>query len=1837
MARRRATARGTCVPGIPEDIDDNDPCTEDGCDEPTGTVFHLQKVDGEPCAQDPCVSADSCVDGECVAGGAVVTEDGNPCTIDVCDSETGEIAHYPQPDGMPCGANLCEGSSVCENGECVVGPAPDIADGNPCTIDACDPATGEVSHELVAAGTSCADANACDGAETCDATGVCVAGQALEIDDAEPCTLDRCEAITGQVIHEPLDDGTPCSDDLCNSPAFCAKGVCTPKQPEVPEETPCRIAVCDPATGEWSVDILPDGTPCPDGDPCNGDEFCYESGWCYSGPPLDLDDGNPCTVDSCDPSVGVQHLPEPEGTLCTPGDACYSLGTCDAVGNCSGYELQEIDDGNPCTIDLCNAKTGEVTHEPDTWAPCPDENVCDGEEYCDDTGTCIPGYPLPIDDGNPCTFDACDPAEGVRHELLPSGSSCSDGDACNGIEICDGAGTCQQGQAPQLSDNNPCTQDECDPAVGVTHVPLAQGASCSEGNACNGEELCDGAGNCLAASSTTPVDDGNPCTNDSCDASTGVVHVAYPAGVSCSDGNACNGFETCDGAGHCQAGAPPVLDDGDPCTEDICLPSEGVEHRPVSDESCSLSTYAWTVDPIGRPSPRDGAAIAYDPSGDAVLIVGGENAGVALGDTWRLELGAYRWSRFFDTLPPRTAAALSPGPGGTFVLFGGMSHARQGDTILGDTWVLDPGSRQWVVASPSTTPPARAHAVAAFDEPRSRVLLIGGHDELGGSLSDVWAWDGTSWSEVVTQNPPSGRSHAAAAVDTHRGVLVVAGGGQSDGQGLVDALDTCWELDLTSDSWTACPQDLPVPSLGHAMAFDETRGRMVLTGGTGNEPGVHTDTWEYDGTAWSSGSGANPAPERVGHALAYDTSGGTVRLFGGTRYSDSGLVTPAFDDGWSYQADAGWQARGETIAPALVGPSMAFDSDRGQLVTFGVDYYPWEWRYDGTKDKWTSRGPLPTRERREGLFYDPVTHTVSRLRTGYRPVFGPDPAEPVEVRRFDGTGWSARDCSNAPHILDFGFALDADRGVLLAFGGRSMEPLWDWAAGLSNALWELDLATCAWDQVAAAGSPSARVRPMVAFDSKRDVLVVFGGNGSTPWLEDTWEFDGTAWSQRNAPGDPSPGPRSGSTMVYDSARDRVVLFGGEDPSDVLLDDTWEYDGASGTWEQRGSGSSGPRARRNVGMVYDSVTGRTVMLGGTVDEGRQVADMWFWDGDRWHPLGTHASPEARSGAKAVSLATGSVILFGGVSGDGQRRFLADTWKWEDGTWGVYDPGTLALWTSWLNTRQIEGSAPRGRVGHAMASDGTVAVVFGGEGDSGLLEDLWFWADGVWSEPRTYLHDVPRRTESAFASVGPKQFVLFGGRGEDESVLRDTWRLDVHTSQNRAYDSATWHLSSDHVDPTGPPARYGHAMVQDPNTGKVLLFGGRDAQGKVLEDTWVYDPPEDPEEPGWQQLSPALAPPARFGHQLTADATRGTIVLTGGVGGDADSIHDDLWEWSFATGTWSKRNPGTKLRACAGHAAFFDLEQDQLLAFGGLRYSDEGAAVSTFGDTWSLANASSADTSPARFANGYACTDSALCESGHCVDGVCCNSACDRQCEACSELGHEGSCVTVSGNPRGPRTPCGADDPCVGTCNGVVADRCLPVPVGASCAQDTCIDGSIYTNAQCSAEHVCEKQVASCDGFACDDALSCYTSCWGNEQCDSNHLCKTAGYWPGLGYLPDSVCVACQWPCAFVESLQVMPCTFTEIGLPSVPMGSNVSLMAEGGSRQQLPSGETLLYRFTVGPVGQTGTQPCGDFATADTCAFDVGPPGRYWALVEVRYSASGEEVDDARDIAFEVEP
>jgi hypothetical protein len=191
--------------------------------------------------------------------------------------------------------------------------------------------------------------------------------------------------------------------------------------------------------------------------------------------------------------------------------------------------------------------------------------------------------------------------------------------------------------------------------------------------------------------------------------------------------------------------------------------------------------------------------------------------------------------------------------------------------------------------------------------------------------------------------------------------------------------------------------------------------------------------------------------------------------------------------------------------------------------------------------------------------------------------------------------------------------------------------------------------------------PPARAGAALAYDVARQVLVLFGGSTPQVGFADTWEYDGTGWTQIQAPTTPSA--RSGHAMVYDESRHVVVLFGGFIANAVgQLGDTWEYDGA--TWTLAAPPAS-PPAQGLHRLAYDTNRKRTILFGGMQTRYPTLGATWEYDGATWTEISYTVGPSPRGDfGFAFDASRGRTVLHGGVGNDCAGR--TETWVY-DGGW------------------------------------------------------------------------------------------------------------------------------------------------------------------------------------------------------------------------------------------------------------------------------------------------------------------------------------------------------------------------------------------------------------------------------------------------------------------------------------------------------------------------------------------------------------------------------------------
>jgi hypothetical protein len=314
--------------------------------------------------------------------------------------------------------------------------------------------------------------------------------------------------------------------------------------------------------------------------------------------------------------------------------------------------------------------------------------------------------------------------------------------------------------------------------------------------------------------------------------------------------------------------------------------------------------------------------------------------------------------------------------------------------------------------------------------------------------------------------------------------------------------------------------------------------------------------------------------------------------------------------------------------------------------------------------------------------------------------------------------------------------------------------LWGWILGLP-----VSVAISAifprggWMEIHPKHTPGRRAISAVAYDSARHRLVLFGGIsdwiGSSFYYErDTWEWDGNDWIQMKP--QTSPPARAGHMMAYDEKRGVVVMFGGEDKSgSYMFNDTWIWDGKN--WSQM-SPTGYPMGRRGGQMFYDPETERIVLTGGfyyaTGKVFTAVNDTWAWNGKDWEYLTT--LPENL-------MITNPNVAF---SPSLKRPTLFDYKRlmgWNNNQWQLMDVGSM----------------PVSRFGTWLAADpgSGKMMIFGGVDNNVQRNDTWLFDGSAWKEMHPSLTPGPRDAHIMFYDPNRDSFIIYGGIST--YALDDMW--------------------------------------------------------------------------------------------------------------------------------------------------------------------------------------------------------------------------------------------------------------------------------------------------------------------------------------------------------------------------------------------------------------------------------------------------------------------------------
>jgi hypothetical protein len=658
----------------------------------------------------------------------------------------------------------------------------------------------------------------------------------------------------------------------------------------------------------------------------------------------------------------------------------------------------------------------------------------------------------------------------------------------------------------------------------------------------------------------------------------------------------------------------------------------------------------------------------------------------------------------------------------------------------------------------------------------------------------------------------------------------------------------------------------PGPLFGAVMAYDPSPSvqAVILYGGARTSGYISGATWSFVGGTWTNDSPyfSSPAP-RWGAAMAYDPADGFLVMYGGCAVPPSnGYCTFAYSETWSLGATGwgpldlpSWFIPGAGPGP-LYDVALTFDVADNYLMLFG-----------GAEGWQNVPPPMPPQ-------LPPLPAVIPRASSWI----------------FSAGAWTNSTCSGMPGFCPMAryganLAYSPQLKAVILFGGTNRTlfstgvvygDTWTYSAGT-------------WSRFTTGFSPPPRWDALLVYDSFSKGLLLIGGAMApgTPG-NDMWELASnvTGWVELRPLTPPVggfPDPRFASTITYDGFDGYVLLFGGMSPSGSAFSDDWMDN--RGTWTELSIGvpfAGNPSSRWAESLTYLQGqvvgTGEIVMFGGQQclpNRCLVLGDTWLYVGGEWERLAPRVSPTPRFGAAMAAAPGGYVLLFGGC---GIVCPLGDTWKFQNNRWTEFHLGTgpsaryfasllydlsdnafvlfggclgghqlcpagdtwLFVNNEWINITGSTGSTPPARFGAGADTSSGYAVMFGGMGTGGALNDMWWFVNFAWQLLPTGPVAPPPMDFPTFA-YDPIDggYLLWGGCSYSNCPNGLTLFYPFNGSLTIP---ATGWVPWTPVGPWfPPPPMYGAAATFDPLDGAlgyVLFFGGRSSLGSSTEFTDQY---------------------------------------------------------------------------------------------------------------------------------------------------------------------------------------------------------------------------------------------------------------------------------------------------------------------------------------------------------------------------------------------------------------
>lgn len=305
-------------------------------------------------------------------------------------------------------------------------------------------------------------------------------------------------------------------------------------------------------------------------------------------------------------------------------------------------------------------------------------------------------------------------------------------------------------------------------------------------------------------------------------------------------------------------------------------------------------------------------------------------------------------------------------------------------------------------------------------------------------------------------------------------------------------------------------------------------------------------------------------------------------------------------------------------------------------------------------------------------------------------------------------------------------------------------------------VWSYDVRCDQWTTIDATNGPGGRVRHMMAYDSIRHRMIVFGGryrataSGAYNLYNDLWALDLTSETWSNVPLNAAtiPSARVNGAFVFDPTGDRFLLFGGNaSASGAAYDakgDVWQFDMQTLLWSQvQPAAGPAPSARLFTAALWDDSRQWLVFFGGAdntafAQTAKYFDELWALDFSKpgppvWVRLDQTSAqrPDGRFwGGLVHDTTTDRYFSFGGHD-DATLGNRNDVWAFSPSAMGwapvtvgdTFNKPANGFCSFPPDFTNVDESLPERRNAHVVVSDGARAFVSGGKTDCGVVDDLW----------------------------------------------------------------------------------------------------------------------------------------------------------------------------------------------------------------------------------------------------------------------------------------------------------------------------------------------------------------------------------------------------------------------------------------------------------------------------------------------------------------------------------